>query len=71
MRSVIITLVFGILLSQAATAATQYKLLKSAGILDVENASLSQPQDILIDGNRILAIGNESEIRAEHQIPED
>ena len=70
MRNVIITLAIGFLLSHAA-GAEQYKLLKSAGILDVEKGSLSADQDILIDGNRILAIGSESEIRAEHLISED
>lgn len=68
MKKIIIILT-SILLFAQTTFAADYTLLRPAHIIDVGNGELISAQDILISGNKIIAIGSQAEIQQSHPIP--
>lgn len=68
MKKIILIITSVILFAQTVFAA-DYTLLKPAHIIDVGNGELISGQDILISGNKIIAIGPEADIQQSHPIP--
>ncbi|MBT6329279.1 MAG: amidohydrolase family protein [Kordiimonadaceae bacterium] len=58
-----------VILFAQTTFAADYTLLKPAHIVDVEKGVLISDQNILIEGNKIIAIGRQEDIQQNHPVP--
>lgn len=67
MKAMIQYILIGLLYTQT-TLAAEYKLLKPAHILDVEKGELISGQAVLVNGNKVMAIGSENDLRQSHNI---
>lgn len=67
MKNSFIAFTLSMLVAQT-TFAKNYILLKNAQIVDVANVELITGKQVLIEGNKIIAVASEEDIQSDHQI---